>query len=67
VVFEISIFAGACYSHQASFFNRYANAFRFTLYKRLYKNPLFHHNNETMSTAEISKILENFMHPNRVQ
>ena len=31
MVFEISIFAGACYSHQASFFNRCAKAVLFKL------------------------------------
>jgi len=67
VVFEISIYAGACYSYQASCFNRCANDVWFKLCLSLYMSNLCYHNKETMSIAESSEILQNVRHPNRVQ
>jgi len=67
VVFEIFIFAGACYSHQTSFFNRCANAVGFALYLSLYKSTLWYNNNETIAIEQGSEILQKFMHPNRLQ
>jgi len=66
VVFEICIFAGTCYSHQAILFNRCAYAVWLTLYLSQNKSTLCHHN-EIKSIAESSKTLQNFMHPDRVQ
>jgi len=48
-------------------FSTAGNALWVTLYLSLYKSTLCHHNNETMTTAESSRIFQNFMHPNRMQ